>query len=286
MKGLNIVEYNHPNAPRQFTHSLHHCGFVIVENAPICQQLMNQNYQIWQQFFQSDEKFSYPWCNHKGDGYISTAKSETAKGHHIKDLKEFFHVKSATTMPAYLNADVKQLLEQLSQCGHTFLSWIEQSLPTHVKVQLSEPLTDMIKDSSNTVMRAIHYPPLVGTEPNGAIRAAAHEDINLITVLPAATAEGLEVKDHSGAWHRLKLSENQLVVNTGDMIKEATNDYIRSTSHRVVNPDSHINQSRLSIPLFLHPRPDVILSKRYSAQALLSERLLENGFKAEKNGID
>jgi isopenicillin N synthase-like dioxygenase len=282
MKGLNIISFDNPDAPRLFTNSLHHCGFVIVENAPVSQELIHQNYQLWQKFFLSENKHQYPWCNIMGDGFVSQEQSETAKGRKIKDLKEFFHVKAHTKLPSDIDVAAKQLFHELTDCGNIFLSWIEDSLPTHVKVLLSEPLSEMTQGSSNIVMRTIHYPPVSKNSPQDAIRAAAHEDINLLTVLPAATAEGLEVKDHYGTWHRLKLKPNQLVVNTGDMLKEATGSYILSTTHRVVNPNHTVNKSRLSMPLFLHPRPDVVLSNRYTASELLAERLSENGFKTEK----
>lgn len=283
MDGLKIVNFNDNQAPFLFTQSLHECGFVLIEDAPVNDNLLQINYKLWQQFFKSPQKLQYQWDPKNEDGYISPNLSEIAKGRQIKDLKEFYHLKPHGQIPLVLEKEALELFAQLCDCGKLFLSWIEASLPASIKAKLSEPLKDMIKGSNNTVLRSIHYPPLTGREPAGAVRAAAHEDINLLTVLPAASAEGLEVQDHSGKWHRLKLQPNQLVVNTGDMLKECTGGYIKSTSHRVVNPSMSDNKSRLSMPLFLHPRCEVVLSDRYTAGAYRLERISENGVQNKTN---
>jgi isopenicillin N synthase-like dioxygenase len=119
---------------------------------------------------------------------------------------------------------------------------------------------------------------LNGTEEQGAIRAAAHEDINLITLLPAATEPGLQVKDKAGNWHDVKTDPETLVVNISDMLQEATDGFYRSTTHRVINPEgSDYSKPRLSMPMFVHPRADVVLSPRYTAGSYLNERLRELG---------
>jgi isopenicillin N synthase-like dioxygenase len=112
----------------------------------------------------------------------------------------------------------------------------------------------------------------------GAVRAAAHEDINLITLLPAATQPGLEVQDLKGNWHKIECDPGTIVVNVGDMLQEASGGVFKSTTHRVVNPEGE-NVARYSIPLFVHPRSECVLSKKYTAGQYLDERLKEIGLK-------
>jgi isopenicillin N synthase-like dioxygenase len=136
----------------------------------------------------------------------------------------------------------------------------------------------MIKDSSQTLLRILHYPPLAGNEEPDAIRAAAHEDINLITILPAANEPGLQVKLKDGNWLDVPSDFGYLIVNIGDMLQEASGHHFPSTTHRVVNPQgADTSKARISLPLFLHPRPDVVLSDKYTADSYLKERLRELG---------
>ena len=138
----------------------------------------------------------------------------------------------------------------------------------------------MIKDTPNTLLRVLHYPPLTGDEEPGAIRAAAHEDINLLTILPAANEPGLQVKGKDGEWMDVPADFGNLIINIGDMLQEASNGYFPSTSHRVINPTGKgSDKSRISLPLFLHPRSEVKLSERHTQESYLLERLRELGVK-------
>ena len=111
------------------------------------------------------------------------------------------------------------------------------------------------------------------------MRAAAHEDINLITILPSSNQSGLQVKGSDGRWIDVPEGDDKLVVNIGDMLQEVSGGYYPSTTHRVINPTFAANKPRMSLPLFLHPRPDVRLSERYTAASYLEERLRELGVK-------
>ena len=120
------------------------------------------------------------------------------------------------------------------------------------------------------------YPPLDNDVDPSAIRAGAHEDINLLTLLPAANEPGLQVKAKNGEWLDVPCDFGNLIINIGDMLQEASGGYFPSTTHRVINPEGHdATRARISLPLFLHPRPDVVLSDRYSANSYLQERLEE-----------
>ncbi len=144
--------------------------------------------------------------------------------------------------------------------------------------KFSIALSEMIKDSDKTLLRILHYPPMTGNEEPGAIRAAAHEDINLLTILPAANEPGLQVKTLEGEWLDVPCDFGNLIINIGDMLQEASGGYFPSTTHRVINPTGERQEkSRISLPLFLHAKPDVVLSERYTAHSYLMERLQELG---------
>ena len=158
------------------------------------------------------------------------------------------------------------------------LSWVEKYSPEEVSKNYSQPLSEMINESEQTLLRVLHYPPFEGDEEPGAIRAAAHEDINLLTILPAANEPGLQVKLSNGEWLDVPCDFGTLIVNIGDMLQEASQGYFPSTTHRVINPaGANLQKSRISLPLFLHPRPDVVLSEKHTADSYLKERLRELG---------
>ena len=142
-----------------------------------------------------------------------------------------------------------------------------------VTAALSEPLPGMLcRDAS--LLRILHYPPLLGSEEAGAVRAAPHEDINLLTILPVSNQAGLQVMDAAGNWADVSGNRGDLVINSGDMLREATGGYYPSATHRVVNPGDGIsNDSRISVPLFLTARFDVQLSDRYTSGSYLDERI-------------
>lgn len=271
------VDYQMPNAAELFCHSLKNTGFSVLCNHPISTQLIAQTYDQWKDFFSSENKFNY--CPEKTaqDGYFAF-RTENAKNAPVSDLKEFFHFYPHGRQPAEMRELSLNLYNKLNQMAAILLQWIEDYLPLAISEQLSMPLRDMSTHSVNTLLRILHYPPLDSNTEEGAVRAAAHEDINLITLLPAATAPGLEVLDVNNNWHSVPCDPGNIVVNVGDMLQRCTQNYYRSTTHRVVNPDNTIeNNSRYSMPLFLHPRPDVLLGKDCTAQEYLHERLREIG---------
>ena len=131
----------------------------------------------------------------------------------------------------------------------------------------------MLGDAAS-LLRILHYPPLTGDEEENAVRAAAHEDINMITLLPVAEQPGLQVRDTDGTWIDVASIPGELVVNSGDMLREITAGYFPSTTHRVLNPGDNIaNESRISIPFFLTPRFEIRLSEKYTSGSYLEERL-------------
>ncbi len=271
------VDYHLSNAPELFCHSLKNTGFAVLSNHPISIQLIEQVYQQWKDFFNSDTKFNYRPIKSAQDGYFPF-RTENAKNSTYSDLKEFYHFYPHGQQPPEMRELSLKLYHELNHMAAILLQWIENYLPVEVSSQLSMPLRDMSTHSVNTLLRILHYPPLDTQTEAGAVRAAAHEDINLITLLPAATAPGLEVLDMHDHWHAVSCNPGNIVVNVGDMLQRCTQNYYRSTTHRVVNPcDTLENNSRYSMPLFLHPRPDVLLTKDCTAQEYLNERLKEIG---------
>lgn len=212
------------------------------------------------------------------DGFFPASISETAKGHTIKDIKEYFHVYPWGRIPEQLQDNILTYYQEANALAAELLDWVEAHSPAEVAANYRTALSQMIANSHKTLLRVLHYPPMTGDETPDAIRAAAHEDINLLTVLPAANEPGLQVKSLDGEWLDVPSDFGNLIINIGDMLQEASAGYFPSTTHRVINPEgADMSKSRISLPLFLHPRPDVVLSERYTADSYLMERLRELG---------
>jgi len=277
---IEVIDYSAPDAAKRFVESLHKTGFGVLINHPIKQSLVESIYQQWFDFFNSDDKFNFEFDPIKQDGYFSPDISETAKGHTVKDIKEYFHVYPWGRIPENLRAEILSYYQLTSALASQLLDWVEQYSPKEIAKHYSEPLSQMIKDTPNTLLRVLHYPPITGEEKPGAIRAAAHEDINLLTILPAANEAGLQVQTKTGEWLDIPANFGNLIINIGDMLQEASQGYFPSTSHRVINPDGkNSGKSRISLPLFLHPRSEVKLSERHTQDSYLLERLRELGVK-------
>ena len=214
----------------------------------------------------------------KQDGYFPYL-TENAKGSTAKDLKEFYHIYEWGRKPHMIGPKTMFLYKELTNIASTLLSWIQKNSPENVSKLFSVPLKDMIYKSQYNLLRIIHYPPLSGNEELNSIRAAAHEDINLLTVLVAGSQPGLQVLDNNESWLDVTTDKNTIVINSGDMLNMASDNYYPSTTHRVINPDPHSNVSRYSMPLFLHPRDEVVLNENYTAGSYLQERLEEIGLK-------
>lgn len=273
------IRFNDKDAPAAFTKSLKETGFGVITDHPIDLLLMERVYNEWKQFFNSDLKFKYLFDPLKQDGYFPLG-TENAKGHSVKDHKEFFHFYPWGKVPSTVSNSTRELYDSLVDITSLLLKWVEKNTPADIQSKFSVPLYDMIEGSSTNLLRIIHYPPFSGLENNESLRAAAHEDINLITLLVAGTRPGLEAQDKNCNWHKISTDPGTIIVNVGDMLKEASGGYYPSTTHRVVNPSDNINNdSRYSMPLFLHPRDDVQLSRNYTAGSYLKERLLEIGLK-------
>ncbi len=271
------VDYQANDAAERFVRSLRETGFAVLVNHPIPVDLVNGVYDEWYKFFQSDNKHAYVFGEAESqDGYYPPSISETAKGNTKRDLKEFFHVYGEGKYPAELSDAAHRLRAAGQALATQLLHWVEAGTPADVQRRLSMPLSQMMEGSTRTLLRILHYPPLTGHEDPDAVRAAAHEDINLITVLPGSPEPGLQVRDLDGKWHDVAADPGTMAINAGDMLQLATEGYYPSTTHRVVNPTGDGRfRSRMSTPIFLHPADSVQLSPHKTAFQYLSERIQE-----------
>jgi len=275
---IKTIDYRSIDANKDFVESLQKSGFAILYNHKIDINLINTVYNEWKDFFSNEDKYDFLFDLEKQDGYFPM-KSENAKNCPIKDIKEFYHIYLPWgRIPPKLEKNTIKIRSELKKIGLILLKWIENLTPNHIRKNFSIPLNEMIDGSTTNLLRVIHYPPLRNDDNKNAIRAAAHEDINLITVLISGSEPGLQVLDGDNKWVNVKSDAGWLVINIGDMLQECSNGYYPSTTHRVINPIGD-NVSRFSMPFFIHPRDNVKLSKKYTAKSYLEERLKELGLK-------
>jgi isopenicillin N synthase-like dioxygenase len=279
MFDIATLSYTDAASPAEFARSLHETGFAVLRDHPITPERIASAYASWGAFFASEGK--HDWLPEDGmhDGFFPF-RSENAKDSAVKDLKEFYHVFPTGKVPPELEEETRALHEDLVAVGATLLGWLQDHSPEAVLKGLSEPLPDMAKDSDQNLLRILHYPALDEAPEPGAVRAAAHGDINLITCLLAGSESGLEAKDTSGQWHSVPCDPGMMAINAGDMLEMASAGYYPATVHQVVNPPATRNVARFSMPLFLHPRPDVVLRPGMTAGDFLAERLREISLKS------
>ncbi|SDI31459.1 Isopenicillin N synthase [Ferrimonas sediminum] len=275
---LEAVDFQSDGAAEQFVQSLRETGFGVLKNHPLSQQAVQSIYDNWLGFFGGDQKHQFAFNAEAQDGFFAANVAETAKGSDKRDIKEYYHYYPWGQCPSHLKTELQAYYDTTLAFSATLLEWIERYTPADVAKRYREPLPNMISGSDQSLLRVLHYPPMQGDEEPGAIRAAAHEDINLITILPASNEPGLQVKGKDGQWLDVPCDFGNLIINIGDMLQEASGGYFPSTTHRVINPEGmDHNRSRVSLPLFIHPRPEVVLSERHSAHSYLMERLRELG---------
>ena len=280
-------------------------GFVALKNHGVPDELISNLYEYVQQFFSLplEKKLAFEVPGLAGQrGYTSFGR-EHAKGSDAPDLKEFFQygqnvedndsIKEEypdnvqVSSVAHFNETLYQSYKNFEKSGTAMLQAIA------IYLGLDEHYFDNYVHNGNSILRCIHYPPIT-QEPKSAIRAEQHEDINLITLLVGASADGLEILTKQNEWVGVTSLPGQIVVNVGDMLQRLTNNKLRSTTHRVVNPHRDLwHTSRFSMPFFLHPRSEMSLAclegcindshpkvyENATAGEYLDERLREIGLK-------
>lgn len=247
-------------------------GFVSLKNHFLGDALVEELYKEVKSFFdlplEVKEKYEIPGLGGQR-GYVSFGK-EHAKGKKEGDLKEFWHFGQEPTADAALSEKYPKNVQvtELPDFNHTGMEAYRMLEKTGIYVLralalyigLEENYFDQWVTNGNSILRPIHYPPIT-TEPKGAVRAGAHGDINLITLLMGASAGGLQVLRKDGEWIDAIPKEDELVINVGDMLERLTNNKLRSTIHRVANPPrEEWGNPRYSIPFFMHPRSEMKLN--------------------------
>lgn len=246
-------------------------GFFALENHGVDYRLIEKAYQLAAGFFDLDEptKKKYEDLELKGQRGFTSFGREHAKGQKAADLKEFWHVGRElaagsplratypaniwpTEIPEFKEVMV-ELYRQLDVCSMRLL----EACSIYIG-EAPELLPAMAKDG-NTILRVINYPEIPESRDPASIRAGAHEDINFITLLCEATAGGLELLKRDGSWMPIHALKGQIIVDTGDMLQNLTNGLLKSTTHRVMNPDNS-RERRFSMPFFVHPRSEVDLT--------------------------
>ena len=278
---------------RALGEGLERFGFVAVTGHGISETLLARAYDVAGDVFalpaSVKARYEIP-SNGRQRGYTSLGV-EHAKDHLVPDLKEFWHIgrNLSPDHPLAISGDVPAnhhpeelpaftdvfdaLFAQMEDFANRLLVAVAAYLG-----QREDYFREMVADG-NSVLRVIHYPPVGEDIPMGAVRAAAHEDINLLTVLPVATAPGLELLTRHGVWMPVHTPPDVMVCDTGDMMARLTGGRLPATTHRVVNPELD-RSARLSMPFFLHPHPDHLLQPLFGeptppirAREFLLERL-------------
>jgi isopenicillin N synthase-like dioxygenase len=280
IKTLDIRQYRAGAADKAaFIKTLGECahdiGFLVVKGHEVSSALQKQAYDCIDTFFKMpvEEKLKYELPNSGGARGYTVFGREHAKYTDIGDLKEFFHVGVEvpeghclkTIYPNNISVPViPRFDETMRELFSTLLGLATDLLRAFaVNLDQDENFFDDYVRYGNSILRPIHYPPLKGTEHPDAVRSAAHEDINLITLLIGASYPGLQVKGRDGSWIPITTEPSEIVVNVGDMLQRLSNYKYVSTTHRVANPprDQAATDSsrRYSIPFFVHPVSDMSL---------------------------
>ncbi|MEQ8434504.1 MAG: 2-oxoglutarate and iron-dependent oxygenase domain-containing protein [Oceanicaulis sp.] len=298
-----LAEHDPAAFARELGASFRETGFAVVCDHPVDQSVIDRALEDTRAFFALPDEAKRAYYDPEGGGQrgYTPFATENAKGAGQKDLKEFWHRGrdlpaghrfepimppniTAAEIPGF-DASTRAMYEALDAMGATLLRAIA------VDLGLSEDWFEPTVNEGNSVLRLLHYPPIQG-DPDG-VRAGAHEDINVITLLLGAEEAGLQVKTKSGDWLPVQPPKDALVVNIGDMLQRLTNHVLPSTTHRVVNPSvERMAYPRYSTPFFLHFNPDFEIATlpgcvskenpdRYpqpiTAHEYLRERLIEIG---------
>ncbi|MGB3456361.1 MAG: 2OG-Fe(II) oxygenase family protein [Litorimonas sp.] len=304
--GLKIAEIDFANHARDaagfgraLVEGLRETGFIVIRNHPLDPEAIAAVERESKAFFALPEGVKHAYAmpdQHYQRGY-SPFGQESAKDRDAPDLKEFWHVGRATIPGLPGTPDVpeaadftpagERLFAEMDAFGRTLMEAVGATL------DMAPDRVDALLDNGNSILRLLHYPPMP-ERAGESVRAAEHEDINLITLLLGAEEAGLQVKHRSGEWLSIDAPEGAVVMNVGDMLDRLTGGVLPSTTHRVVNPDTdRAPHSRYSMPFFLHPAQDFVLEalpkclemggtapEPITAKGYLDERLREIGLKA------
>lgn len=269
---LSLADYTHGDPTqrstftRQLMHGLQRYGFIILRDHPVSIELLDRAYELSVALFAQPEAIKHRYVG--GPRGYAPLRTERAKNYSAADLKEFWQIGPQRDLalnhdvteppniwpssPAAFKKTFLELYAALEATGRIILEALTPGL------KLANDFFTPLVSNGNSVLRLIHYPPIAPDADPNSVRAAPHEDINLLTLLVAAQGPGLELLDRDGRWLPVTTARNNLIIDAGDMLARMTNDVIPATTHRVVNPSSN-NVSRYSMPFFMHPNSEVVL---------------------------
>lgn len=306
---VNLKDFlsNDPDRKQKFVDAIgkayEDIGFVALKGHFLDDELVDDLYAEVKSFFslpiETKQKYEIPGIGGQR-GYVSFGK-ESAKGKKEGDLKEFWHFGQYVEDDPKLKAEYPdnvtvEELPNFNAVGKKAYRMLEKTAKYVLRalalhLGLEETYFDGYIHNGNSILRPIHYPPIT-KEPNNAVRAAAHGDINLITLLMGAQGRGLQVQNHKGEWIDAIAEPDELMINVGDMLSRHTNNKLKSTIHRVINPPRELwGTSRYSIPFFMHPISEMKLNvlescidqdnpkafEDITAGEFLNQRLIELG---------
>ncbi len=309
---VNYLDYSHGDAEtrtrfiKEFGDSFANMGFAIVKNHGVTPELRAKLFEVSKKFFELPEDVKTRYEDealHGQRGYISKNK-ESAKGKSVPDLKEFYHIGQTVRdndpiKEAYPDNIWPKEVSEFEAVGLEVYNTFENTGKNLLRaialyLGLADNYFEQKIHNGNSILRLLHYYPVKDKKeiPEGAVRAAAHGDINLITLLMGGSAKGLQAQSLDGTWISVNPEPDEIVINIGDMLARLTNNRLRSTQHKVITPDeASWTKPRYSTPFFLHPRSDMDLTclndcvsdenpKSYNdmtAGEFLTERLIELG---------
>lgn len=277
---INVCNLRSNEFEKDFVDSIVNTGFAVITHHGVDFGLIKETQAAWRTFFNQNRSYKEYFRNLENPNMGFTGfGGEKAVGASVPDLKEYFHWRPGSSLPLEVTAVTQKMYYMLKEdVSNKLLAVLDTVRPGTQYRQACE-------NSDNTLLRALYYPALSEIERSaGAVRGSAHEDINFITLLVAASAPGLQVQDRSGNWHAVPYEENSIVVNIGDSLELASGGLFKSTTHRVVNPQE-LTTDRISLPVFIHPHSTTILSSGVVAQDFLWERLNKIYVKeSQKNG--
>ena len=304
---VNLNDFHDPDRRDAFVQTLGDAitrlGFVRVQGHSLDPETVEKTYKLIKKFFFQNREIKQNYLVPGGAGQrgYTPYRAEHAKGMDVPDLKEFWHVGRELPDEHPLSSVYPDNVwpEELPEFKPTALALygqleaVSDILLTGLALYLQQPadVFTSLTDNGNTILRMIHYPALDDhTFIPGAVRAAAHEDINFITLLITSTASGLQILTRDGRWLDVNAEPGEIVADSGDMLSRITNGQLPATTHRVINPDVGFT-NRFSMPFFVHPRPESVLrvldccrgegfpepSPDITGQAFLDERLAEIG---------
>ncbi|MBM74080.1 MAG: hypothetical protein CMK59_01660 [Proteobacteria bacterium] len=273
---IDLQDFFDPQKKQKFIQDLGNAfkefGFVRVKGHNVNPSITKPAYDSVRDFFKlsEEEKNAYTVIGGAGQRGYTPWLSESAKDSKTADLKEFWHVGRElpkehllrevypenlwpTEIPQFKRS-MLDLYDALEECSDVLLKGLALFLNE------DEDVFTSVTDEGNTILRALYYPSLEGKKiEKGAIRAAAHEDINFITLLITSSASGLQLLTREGVWLDIDAEPGEVIADSGDMLSRVTNGILPSTTHRVINPDD-LSTDRYSMPFFVHPRPEAVLS--------------------------